>query len=654
MSISSFPKPELTTQPPHSTIRLRAFLAALIIVPLDDLWVIMMEKVREGPYPTTISLFPNAVFILALLVALNHLLRRFSPRAAFTRAELLAIYAMTVISAALAGHDMLPNLVGMMVYPWWYATPENRWDQFVPFLPQWLSVSDPNAVRDLFLGGSDLYRTGYWLLWLKPVLWWLVFTVVLVFVMCCVNTIVRQQWTHRERLTFPIVQLPLAMTEPEGNMWRSRIFWLGFAIAFAIDLINGISVWVPSLPKINVGFEGHDLTGNIANKPWSALGWTPYTFYPFVIGIGYLLPTDLIFSCWFFYWFWKAEAVLVSAMGWDSVPTYIYTRNQAWGGLLAIIVTLAWTSRGYLKQVWMRIIGLPSELDDSQEAMSYRAAASGALLGLAFLAYFMKLIGMSPLVAVAAFVLYFVLALALARIRAELGPPVHDFHFSGPDFAIPSAVGLNRLSNGDLIGLCYFWWFNRAYRSHPMPIVAESAKIADAVSARQRSFLWATLFAVALGTIATFWSYLHVGYKLGFERDVALGGQYAYGGFKQLANWWGRPKELAGPAWPVNLSILGGFLFCMLLSYIRLTFINFPFHPIGFAVTASWAINIVWVPLLIAWLVKSSILRFGGLRQYRLALPFFLGLILGGMTIGCIWGLIGILFHVPYYNFWGA
>jgi hypothetical protein len=145
-----------------------------------------------------------------------------------------------------------------------------------------------------------------------------------------------------------------------------------------------------------------------------------------------------------------------------------------------------------------------------------------------------------------------------------------------------------------------------------------------------------------------------VGYKLGFERDVALGGQYAYGGFKQLANWWGRPKELAGPAWPVNLSILGGFLFCMLLSYIRLTFINFPFHPIGFAVTASWAINIVWVPLLIAWLVKSSILRFGGLRQYRLALPFFLGLILGGMTIGCIWGLIGILFHVPYYNFWGA
>ncbi|MDH7602595.1 MAG: hypothetical protein QHI38_10675, partial [Armatimonadota bacterium] len=595
-----------------------------------------------------------AVFILFLLVGLNALLNRFRPSAAFTRAELLAVYAMTVISAALAGHDMLPNLVGMMVYPWWYATPENGWDRFVPFLPRWLSVSDPNAVRDLFLGGSDLYRTGYWLLWLKPVLWWLAFTVVLVFVMCCINTIVRQQWTHRERLTFPIVQLPLAMTEPGGTLWRTRIFWLGFGIAFAVDLLNGIAVWVPSLPRINVGFEGHDLTGAITNKPWSALGWTPYTFYPFVIGIAYLLPTDLIFSCWFFYWFWKAEAVFVSAMGWDSVPTYIYTRNQAWGGLLAIIVTLAWTSRGYLKQVWRRIAGYPSELDDSAEAMSYRSAALGALAGLAFLAYFMKRIGMSPLVAVAAFILYFVLALALARIRAELGPPVHDFHFSGPDFAIPSFTGLSRLSNGDLVGLCYFWWFNRAYRSHPMPIVAENSKIADSAGAQQRKFLAATLFAVALGTIATFWSYLHVGYRLGFERDVALGGQYAYGGFKQLANWWTRPKELMGPNWAVNFSILGGFLFCMLLSYIRLTFINFPFHPIGFAVTASWAINIVWVPLLIAWLIKSSVLRFGGLRQYRLLLPFFLGLILGGMTIGCIWGLVGVIFRIPYYNFWGA
>ncbi len=47
-------------------------------------------------------------------------------------------------------------------------------------------------------------------------------------------------------------------------------------------------------------------------------------------------------------------------------------------------------------------------------------------------------------------------------------------------------------------------------------------------------------------------------------------------------------------------------------------------------------------------------LKFGGLRLYKTAVPFFFGLILGEMTIGCIWSLIGISFNIPYFSFWGA
>ena len=45
---------------------------------------------------------------------------------------------------------------------------------------------------------------------------------------------------------------------------------------------------------------------------------------------------------------------------------------------------------------------------------------------------FMTAIGLSPLLCVVAFLIYFILATAIARMRAELGPPVHDLHFSGP------------------------------------------------------------------------------------------------------------------------------------------------------------------------------------------------------------------------------
>ena len=640
--------------PKPSDIRLRAFILGLFIIPFDNYWVLMMEKVRTGPYPTTISLFANVIFILAVLAAINTLLRKINPRLAFSTAEMLLIYTMTAISAALAGHDMMPTLVGMMGHPWRFATPENNWaNTFMPFLPKWLSVTNSEALKGLYEGGSSLHSTGYWRFWLNPCLWWLSFITVLVFVMMCINTLVRKQWTDRERLTFPIVQLPLAMTEPKGEIWRSKLFWIGFAIAFGVDFWNGFSAYYPAMPIINLGFQNHDLAVGLQTKPWNAFGWTPYTLYPFVIGIGYLLPADLSFSCWFFYLFWKVERVVAAMVGLDSIPGFPYDRFQVFGGFVAIILTLTWTSRGYLKQVWLKVRYQPSELDDSDEPMSYRSAVIGALIGFVYLALFMKWIGMSPLVATAAFIIYFILATGIARIRAELGPPIHDLHFTGPDAMISSTLGTGRLSNGDLVGLTYLFWFNRAYRSHPMPIGIEGMKMADVSRASQRKFLWGIMLAIVVGVIATFWCYLAVGYERGFSSGVRQGGVYAASEVRNLEVWWARPADALKPNLGSTLGVVTGFSFCMLLSYLRLNVVNWPFHPIGYVISASYQINLVWVPLLLSWAIKTSILKFGGLKSYKAAIPFFLGLILGQMVIGCIWSLIGITFDVPYYNFWG-
>jgi hypothetical protein len=636
-------------------IRARALVLGLVLIPLDNYWVVSMEKVHAGPFPTIISIFANVVFALALLALANSVARRVTPRLALSTAEMLLIYTMLAIGASLAGHDLIPSLIMHMGHPWRFATPENRWaETFIPYLPKWLSVSNAAALKPFYEGGSSLYADGNWRYWLGPVLRWTGFTVVLIFVMQCINVIVRKQWIERERLTFPIVQLPLAMTEPRGDLWRNRLFWMGFAIAFSIDVVNGLAVYFPNVPQIAVGFQDHDLGTNIASKPWNAIGWTPYSFYPFVIGLGFLLPADLSFSCWFFYWFWKAQLVATSALAWDAVPDFPYVRHQAFGGYVAIILTLAWTGRGYLRHVWHRIIGAESEVDDKDEAISYRMALAGAVLGFLFVALFLKQIGLSPVLAIIAFAIYFVLSTAIARMRAELGPPVHDLHFSGPDYMITTSAGLGRLSNSDLVGLTYFYWFNRAYRGHPMPIGIEGMKMAQMTRSSQRWFFWGVMLAAVVGSLAAFWAYLQFAYDLGVTAKFRYGVPFASEAFNTLADWWTRPMRMHGPNWGADSAMLGGFAFCLLLASLRMRIFSFPFHPIGYAISGSWSMNLVWAPILIAWILKVSTLRFGGLRSYKTAVPFFLGLILGQMSIGCIWTLIGIAFGIPFYSFWGA
>jgi hypothetical protein len=92
--------------------------------------------------------------------------------------------------------------------------------------------------------------------------------------------------------------------------------------------------------------------------------------------------------------------------------------------------------------------------------------------------------------------------------------------------------------------------------------------------------------------------------------------------------------------------------FSLALLILRTTFIWWPLHPVGYAVSSSWSMNLLWMPMLIAWAIKLTILRYGGLRLYRQGLPFFLGLILGEYVAGGIWSLIGVALQRPMWVFW--
>jgi hypothetical protein len=633
-------------------ISFKAILFGIILIPINDLWVVYMMEVKGGAFPTSMSLFSHAVFSLLIVFLLNLFLKRYIPRLALNRGEVLLTYSMVALGSCWLGIDNYPVLVSCATHPYWFATPENKYKElFFKYLPKWLIVPDKKALEGYFLGWSSFYTKEHILAWLKPILYWTLFFMIMVWIMMCMNIIFRKQWAENERLTFPIIQLPLAITDESLYLFKSKLMWIGFAIAAIIDIINNINANYPFF--FHIAIRDYDLGQFITTPPWNAIGWTPLYFFPCIIGLGYLLPLDLAFSCWFFYWYWKMLKVMSVAFNLQVArPDMPYINDQSAGAYLGIAFFVLWVGRRYLYQVLKRIFTGRSEVSDEEEPLSYRAAFLGIILGYIALIVFLMEAGMRLITAFLFLLIFFLLSLAIARIRVELGSPVHDLHFAGPDQMLPRIAGVESFTKGDLVFFTLSWSFNRAYRAHPMPHQIEGLKIAERTGVSERDYMWAMLLASLVGSFASFWALLHTYYKLGtLAKAAPWTTGYGWEAFNRLHSWLTMPQERDNLC---SVFTFWGFLSTIVLVFIRSRYFWWPFHPIGYAVSSSWSMNLLWLPIFIAWMVKFFVLRVAGLRGYRQTLPFFLGLILGEFTIGSLTNILGIFFNWRIYPFWGG
>ena len=652
--------------PSARTVTCRAILLALLLMPVNAYWIVMMERVRYSAHPTTISLFFNCIFILVVLTGLNGLVARLRPRWAFCQGELLLVYAMLGIGSCMAGHDMGQVLIPSLTWPFGQATNANGYAAlFAAHLPRWAMVPGVPADDPFYLGHGTFYTRPHVLLWLPAALIWTGFIVVLLFVMQCVNVLIRKQWTDNERLTYPLVKIPLEITDSqpfgrgrtETPLTKNRLFWLGFALAAGIDGMNSLNYYFPGVPPIGTPGNGQsflDLHNYVSAKPWTAIGWTPLSFYPFVVGLGMLMPLDFLFSSWFFYLTWKLQAVVTVASAWDGDPRMPYAGYQGLGAYLLFLTSTLWLSRRYFGQVVRCALGKVSELDDTDEPLRYRGAFLGLAVGLAALVAFSAALGLAWWLAAVFFLLYLALALAITRMRAELGTPVHDLIFTGPDWSLTDLLGPRLIGPSGLAVFSLFFWFNRAYRAHPMPVQLEAFKMAEQTGARQeigremRGWFWALLLAGAFGMLCAFWAMLHCYYQYGALAKIPM--TFGPEAWDRYGSWLTQPKPASSH---VALATVAGFVFAGFLQAMRIRFAWWPFHPLAYAVSGSWEMNLLWFPLFLAWVIKSILLRYGGgIKTYQAALPFFYGLILGQFIPGSLLNIWGILTSTPTYQFW--
>ena len=653
-------EPAAAPTKPEGRVSARLYIViplALLLTVINDFWIVNLEVARYS-FATYAAPFYNCVFTLLVVTTANFAVRRWFPRIALSRFELLVIYVMVSISSAVCSHNMMEILVSLMGFAFFFQSPENDWgDLFVNRLPRWLTVNDQESLTKFYHGNSTLYQSSNYGPWIVPILCWSAFCAVLLFTMLCINSILRKQWVESERLTFPVVILPLEMTDESGSLFRNRYMWMGFAIAGTITLVAGLHHMYPSIPYIRIVRQSM-FTGPL-QPPWNAMGGATIAFYFWAIGIAFIMPLELSFSCWFFYWLVKLERVACQVVGLNEVRvagggfdnTFPFLHSQSFGAYLGFFVMSMWVSRRYLGRVFRTAFLGTKEEDESREAISYRAAILGALAGFLFLAGFARTIGMSFWIVMTFFVFYFIFAVIISRIRAELGFPTHDMHVMGPQHPIIAAAGTENMSRPNLIGFSLFYWISRNYASHPAPHQMEGLKLAEQSSGPARGMFYAILIAGVLAMPIGFWALLHTYYVRGGATAKMEMWALGFGGecWNQMKTYLDQPV----PPNPVAMGFVGvGFTISVLLGWMRMRFLWFPFHPLAYAISNSWGMAQLWLPIMIGSAAKLIALKFGGLGSYRRALPFFLGLILGEIAIGSLWTILGIALDIPTYDFW--
>ncbi|GIV01589.1 MAG: hypothetical protein KatS3mg015_0419 [Fimbriimonadales bacterium] len=600
------------------------------------------------PTGTIYSLLFSTMAALIVLVMINKALLRWAPALAFETRELVVIYAFVSVASAVSGEWTFLNMQYVHVFAGFPNLDPRHESVFLKHLPEIFYFHDTEAVRDYVSGGRGyLYFLSRMDLWLPKLLAWTALYTLITVSLLCINSLMRDAWLRRERLSFPLIQFPVAMMEERGNgpMWRNRLMLVSFLVMFSIDILNGLHYLYPNLPHIPLK-DYVDLRYALPERPFLAMGFTPISVYPFLIALALLVPADLLFSVVFFFLVRKLILIGMSFYGYQGgsfaggflTPEAPYFTEQTWGALLGLFVSTLWFARNHLKSV-ARAIWSGEDSDDG--GIRHRTAVILLFLCVSGVVAVLVYAGLHPLLAIPYFLAFLAFSFVLTRIRAQLGPPTHEFAFLGPNQLLFNFYGTKTLSERTAAFLgTVFLGINRLSRSHPMPVQLEAMKMAEDQRVRQGPLFWLMAFALVFG--------LFVGAMWTVQRGYVRGAEPG----------WADPSAVVtavvdqrhGPSVKGILAVAAGALLVAALDFIRFRVPGFWLHPVGYALSMNFGVDYYWFCLILALLLKVGVQRYFGLKGFRQLRFAAFGVLLGEFAAEAIWATIAMATRQSTYT----
>jgi len=559
----------------------RALLLSVLFCVIASYWIEWSEVVTFFCQVTEAVPAVPAVAFLILLVVLNPLVRRFSAALALDRREVLMVYVFLTVATSMAGCGIARFFINTIPVLFYFDTPENNFVAYQQYVPQWMIPHDREVMRLLY----EASETGaiQWRPWLVPLAAWGLFFLALWITMMSLIVILRRQWSEKEKLTYPLLYLPIEVTQGvDGarlvvDFFRNPTMWIGFVLSFLYNLTNIMNAYNPSLKSLG---KYYDMGALFTERPWSAIRPFQLHYRPEMIGFGYLVSTEVALSVWVFYLMLRLEAVLAAAMGYD-ISGFPFVQEQGMGAYLALCIVLLWVARGHLAQVFRKAFSGDPTVRDDDEPMSYRTAVFAALAGIFVITAWVNYAGMALV------------------------------------------------------------FLSRGYYPSLMGYQAEGFRLARETNIKQRHMSWLLILALIVGFYVSIWLHLRAYYMYGAGGLTGLqgwGAGLAIQQYKELASY--ASAHSHPDAWRIGATS-AGFAFAGLLTILRMVLLRFPLHPLAFGMATSYG-NLIWGTFFIIWLIKSIVFKLGGMGSYRKLIPGFLGLALGHyFTAGILYGLVG-------------
>lgn len=649
-------------------IRLRAPILGIILAtgiclltPYNNIYL-QATPLGGGHFP----LAPFFIFLLlTLLVSVAGKIYR--PLGLLSGLELLMIWIEMVIGSGIAYTGLARTFLINLTAPIHYASMSNRWQETLqPLLPPALSPTDPRAIELLYSGlpggramsWAEVFAAIPWSAWLQPLLMWGLFIFLGYAVMLFLVNIVSRQWIHNERMNFPLLKVPQMIAKAvdngeTGSFFFNRFLLTGLSLPVFLHLINGLSLYYPSIPPIPTLL----LAGSYVTDHGILAGFAKLKLYlyPAFIGFAFLTSRQLSFSFWFFFLAGGLVYGILDTLGY-TIPTSelgitfgpTLTRPeemQMIGAYGVFFLFLVWLARQHLLTVCRQSLFLQPPSESHSEWFDVRISFWGALLGMVALVCWYVWQGMAIATAILLVGAFFTIMLVATRIICQGGLAYFTLT-AAPIDGLIALLGTKMFTgaSGMLAGMSQKTLFVDL-RESLMPSLVHGRRVQQ--NKRPAALLFGSLvLTVMLATLASVVSMMVLCYRFGIrELQLEWANQTTIAVFENINRLVAAPMESGD--WVYTFTMVGALIMLVLvICYHRLYW--WPIHPIGYLTAYSSAMRILWLSFFIGWLCNALCMHYGGIHLYRKLQYFFIGLIIGDFLMGGGWAIIGLFTGTSY------